>query len=184
MLFDVEILPTHGGSLRIYGRHAEDPTKPVTAAVQSIKAAESCRRDGATRDAYASFSEQVKETKRRHPGVLDRRPAGRQAGRRATVLRARGTRCSIIAGSAPTSSTTRWTEIRTSRASSCRALTSRSHAPEKIRETRPDYVLILPWNLKDEIMGQLAYIREWGGRFVVPIPEIRGPSMEVAARCR
>jgi len=45
------------------------------------------------------------------------------------------------------------------------------HAPEKIRETRPDYVLILPWNLKDEIVAQMAHIREWGGRFVVPIPE-------------
>ena len=42
-----------------------------------------------------------------------------------------------------------------------------------IRETRPDYVLILPWNLKDEIMGQLSYIRDWGGRFVVPIPELQ-----------
>jgi len=45
-------------------------------------------------------------------------------------------------------------------------------APDRIRETRPDYVLILPWNLKDEIAAQLAYIREWGGQFVVPIPEV------------
>jgi hypothetical protein len=46
-------------------------------------------------------------------------------------------------------------------------------APEKISETKPDYVLILPWNFKDEIMQQMALIREWGGRFVVPIPEVR-----------
>jgi len=46
-------------------------------------------------------------------------------------------------------------------------------APERIRETKPDYVLILPWNLKDEIMQQLAYIREWNGQFVVPIPEVQ-----------
>ncbi len=46
------------------------------------------------------------------------------------------------------------------------------HAPDKIRETRPDYLLILPWNLKDEITGQMAYVREWGGQFVVPIPEV------------
>jgi hypothetical protein len=45
--------------------------------------------------------------------------------------------------------------------------------PERIRETRPDYVLILPWNLKDEIVAQLSYVREWGGRFVVPIPEVQ-----------
>jgi len=44
---------------------------------------------------------------------------------------------------------------------------------ERIRETRPDYVLILPWNLKDEIMAQHGYIREWGGQFIVPIPEAR-----------
>jgi hypothetical protein len=45
--------------------------------------------------------------------------------------------------------------------------------PDRIRETRPDYVLILPWNFKDEVMTQMAYIGEWGGRFVVPIPEVR-----------
>ena len=47
------------------------------------------------------------------------------------------------------------------------------HAPERIFETRPDYVLILPWNLKEEIMEQMSGIREWGGRFVVPIPELK-----------
>ena len=47
------------------------------------------------------------------------------------------------------------------------------YPPEKIEETRPDYVLILPWNLKDEVMQQMTHIREWGGKFVVPIPELR-----------
>ncbi|MBI3466488.1 MAG: SAM-dependent methyltransferase, partial [Planctomycetes bacterium] len=47
------------------------------------------------------------------------------------------------------------------------------HNPDKIKETRPDYVLVLPWNLKTEIMEQVSYIRSWGGRFVVPIPEVR-----------
>ena len=46
-------------------------------------------------------------------------------------------------------------------------------APDEIFETRPDYVLILPWNLREEIMNQMAGIREWGGRFVVPIPEVK-----------
>ena len=45
------------------------------------------------------------------------------------------------------------------------------HHPEKIRETKPDYVFILPWNLKEEIMSQMSYIQEWGGRFIVPIPK-------------
>jgi hypothetical protein len=47
------------------------------------------------------------------------------------------------------------------------------YPPEKIRETKPDYVFILPWNFKDEIMSQMADIREWGGQFVVPIPELK-----------
>ncbi|MDQ3164298.1 MAG: SAM-dependent methyltransferase, partial [Actinomycetota bacterium] len=46
------------------------------------------------------------------------------------------------------------------------------HDPERVRETRPDYVLILPWNLREEIAEQLSWIREWGGRFVVPIPSV------------
>ena len=54
---------------------------------------------------------------------------------------------------------------------SCRARTSRS-SPAHIRETRPDYVLILPWNLRDEICQEMAFIRDWGGKFVVPIPEL------------
>ena len=47
------------------------------------------------------------------------------------------------------------------------------YGPEHIRQTRPDYVLILPWNLRDEVMQQMAFIREWGGKFVVPIPEVK-----------
>jgi hypothetical protein len=46
------------------------------------------------------------------------------------------------------------------------------YAPEKIAETKPDYVLILPWNLRDEIVSQLKYVRQWGGKFVVPIPRL------------
>lgn len=47
------------------------------------------------------------------------------------------------------------------------------HSPETIRDSRPNYVLILPWNIKEEIMDQLAYIREWGGKFVVPVPTVQ-----------
>ncbi len=45
--------------------------------------------------------------------------------------------------------------------------------PEKIRETKPDYILILPWNIKDEVMEQLSFIRGWGGKFIIPIPELK-----------
>ena len=46
------------------------------------------------------------------------------------------------------------------------------YAPDHVRDTRPDYLLILPWNLRDEVIEDMAYIREWGGRFVVPVPEL------------
>ena len=45
--------------------------------------------------------------------------------------------------------------------------------PDKVKETKPDYLLILPWNLKDEIMEQMSHIRDWGGKFVVLIPEVK-----------
>jgi hypothetical protein len=45
--------------------------------------------------------------------------------------------------------------------------------PDYIKQTRPDYVLILPWNVQEEIMQQIAFIREWGGQFVIPIPEVK-----------
>jgi hypothetical protein len=47
------------------------------------------------------------------------------------------------------------------------------HAPEQLKLTKPDYVLVLPWNIKEEVMGQNAYIRDWGGRFVIPIPSLQ-----------
>ena len=77
----------------------------------------------------------------------------------------------LLRRSAPTSSTSPSTATRTSRAGSCRARTSRSCAPERIDEVKPDYIFILPWNLKDEILAQLAHARDWGARFIVPIPE-------------
>ncbi len=61
---------------------------------------------------------------------------------------------------------------RTSRATSCRAAHIPIRSPEALREDRPDVVLILPWNLKDEIVEQLAFIREWGGRFAARTPEL------------
>jgi hypothetical protein len=123
VLFDVEILPTHGGSLRIYGRHANDPSKPVTAAVDSLKAAE--RAAGLERlEPYVTFGEQVKETKRKLLDFLIR--ARRECKQIVTEHREKVTPCSTIAGSAPTSWTTRLTETLTSRASSSQVLISRS----------------------------------------------------------
>jgi C-methyltransferase C-terminal domain/Putative zinc binding domain/Methyltransferase domain len=171
VLFDVEILPTHGGSLRIYGRHAEDSTKPVTAAVRSIKTAELAA--GMERlETYATFSEQVKETKRR---LLEFLIAARREGKHVAGYGAPGKGNTLLNYCGIRTDFLDYTVDRNTYKQG--KFLPGTHvpilAPEKIRETRPDYVLILPWNLKDEIMGQLSYIRDWGGRFVVPIPELQ-----------
>jgi SAM-dependent methyltransferase len=167
-VFDVDELPTHGGSLRIYAAHVE-ASPAVDARVLALRAREDAF--GLNRlDRYASFTEQVHETKRRLLEVLigakrkGKRIAGYGApGKGNTLLNYCGIRTDLLD----------YTVDRNPYKQG-RFLPGTHipiHPPEKIRETRPDAVLILPWNLKDEIMDQLAYIREWGGEFVVPIPE-------------
>ena len=171
VLFDVDELATHGGSLRIYARHAEDASKAVSPRIDSLRARE--LRDGVDRLAtYASFEAKVKATKR---GLL------------AFLIQAKGEGKSIVGYGAPGKGNTllNYCGIREDfldytvdrNPYKQNKLTPGTRIPirdpDRIRETRPDYVLILPWNLKDEIMDQAGYVRDWGGRFVVPIPEIR-----------
>lgn len=167
-LFDVEELSTHGGSLRIYGRHNDDGSKPL-----SDRVIELANREKAAGfmsiDRYSAFAEQVKETKRK---LLD------------FLIRAKGEGKTIAGYGAPGKGNTllNYCGIRTdfldftvdrSPYKQGKFLPG-THVPifhpDRIRERRPDYVFILPWNFKDEIMTQMSYIREWGGRFVVPIP--------------
>ncbi|HEX8747031.1 MAG TPA: class I SAM-dependent methyltransferase [Pyrinomonadaceae bacterium] len=169
-LFDVEELETHGGSLRIYARHPEDEGKAVTARVQELKERELSA--GTRRlEAYLGFSAQVEETKR---SLLTFLIEARREGKR------------IAAYGAPAKGNTllNYCGIRTdfldyavdaSPHKQGRFLPGTRipiHHPDKLRETRPDYVLILPWNLREEIMAQGSYVREWGARFVVPIPQV------------
>lgn len=170
-LFDVEELPTHGGSLRIFGRHAEDHSKPVTARVETLLATE--LGDGVDRlETYASFEEKVKATKR---GLLkflvEAKDEGKSIvgygapGKGNTLLNYCGIRQDFLDYTVDLNPYKQNKYTPGSRIPIC--------DPERIRITKPDYVLILPWNLKDEIMQQHAYIREWGGKFVVPIPDVR-----------
>jgi hypothetical protein len=170
-LFDVDELPTHGGSLRIYGRHTEDTTKPVTDKVQDLLKRE--ERWGVNRmETYKAFTEKVKATKR---GILNFLTAAKAEGK------------SIVGYGAPGKGNTllNYCGIRTDfldytvdrNPYKQGKYTPGTHipilSPDKIKESRPDYLFILPWNLTDEIMQQHAYIREWGGRFIVPIPELK-----------
>jgi SAM-dependent methyltransferase len=170
-LFDVEELPTHGGSLRVYARHAADTTRPVTA-----RAAELRQREidaGLLRiETYASFGEQVKETKRKLlEFLIGVKRAGKTVvgygapGKGNTLLNYCGIRRDFIDFTVDRSTYKQGRFLPGTHIP--------IHHPDRIREVRPDYVLILPWNFKDEIMQQMAYIRAWGGKFVVPIPEAR-----------
>lgn len=170
-LFDVEELNTHGGSLRIYARHAESETHVVGPRVAQLRQRE--LDDGfETVARYRGFGEQVRETKRKLLAFLiDAKRRGRKIvgygapGKGNTLLNYCGIRTDFLdftvdANPYKQGKYTPGTRIPIL-------------APEAVRAARPDYVLILPWNLKEEISAQAAYIREWGGRFVVPIPEVR-----------
>lgn len=170
-LFDVEELPTHGGSLRIYARHNEDDSRPVAPEVQSLVAREIAA--GIDRiDTYAAFTEQVKETKRK---LLDFLIAARRQGKSIAGYGAPGKGNTLLNYCGIRTDFLDFTVDRNPYKQG--KFLPGTHipifSPERIAETKPDYVLILPWNFKDEIMEQMAFIREWGGQFVVPIPEVR-----------
>ena len=170
-LFDVEEIPTHGGSLRIYARHAQDDTKAITPRATALLAREAAA-GVLSLEYYATFAEQVKETKR---ALLD------------LLIRLRRDGKTVVGYGAPGKGNTllNYCGIRTDLLDYTVDRNPYKHGrftpgthipiypPERLRETRPDYVLILPWNLQDEIMTQHGYVRDWGGQFIVPIPEAR-----------
>jgi SAM-dependent methyltransferase len=170
-LFDVEELPTHGGSLRVYARHAGDATKPVSGRAQELR-----RREieaGLLRiETYASFGEQVKETKRK---LLEFLIGAKRSGKTVVGYGAPGKGNTLLNYCGVGTDFIDFTVDRSpyKQGKFLPGTHIPIHPPDRIRETKPDYVLILPWNFKDEIVQQMAYIREWGGKFVVPIPEVR-----------
>jgi len=170
MLFDVEELPTHGGSLRIYGKHDYDTTKPISLRVFLMKQREASQ--GYTKiECYLSYGEKVKETKRK---ILE------------FLINAKNQGKSIAGYGAPAKATTllNYCGIGTDfidytvdrnpykQGRLLPGVHIPIYSPEKIMETRPDYIFVLPWNIKDEIIKQMSAIKEWGGKFIVPIPEV------------
>jgi hypothetical protein len=170
-IFDVEKLQTHGGSLRIYACHVEDTSKPISQNVDNLTSVE--EKSGFDQlGTYLSFSEKVKESKRH---ILE------------FFIQAKRANKSVVGYGAPAKGNTllNYCGIRTdflnftvdrSPYKQGRFLPGTHipiYHPDKIKETKPDYIVILPWNLKDEITEQLAYVREWGGRFAVLVPEVQ-----------
>jgi len=169
-VFDVEELPTHGGSLRVYACLQQDRTYAVEPTVRGLIAEEE-RAGLASAAGYESFATQVKQTKWELVDFLlkakrqGKSVAGYGApGKSATLLHYCGIGKDLIDYTVDRSPYKQGRFLPGSRIP--------IHYPDRIRETKPDYVVILPWNLKDEITEQLAFIREWGGRFVVPIPRV------------
>jgi hypothetical protein len=169
-LFDVEEIPTHGGSLRVYGRAAGDDSRPVSNRVHALR----CRelRDGYDTPArYASFGSRVVETKN---ALLDFCVKAHRQGRKIAGYGAPAKGNTLLNFCGLGKEYISFTVDRNPHKQG--SYLPGTHIPilppEAIDSARPDYVLILPWNLRNEIMAQLEHVRSWGGRFVVPIPEL------------
>jgi 2-polyprenyl-3-methyl-5-hydroxy-6-metoxy-1,4-benzoquinol methylase len=168
-VFDVEELSTHGGSLRLYVQHSVRGSRDISWRVEQLRQREI--KAGLTEIAtYTSFGKAAAESKRRLLEFLtDAKRAGKQvAGYGApakgnTLLNYCGISTDLVA----------YTVDRNPHKQG--HLLPGTHIPiydpERIRATKPDYILILPWNLQSEIIEQLAYAKTWGARFIVPIPE-------------
>jgi hypothetical protein len=169
-VFDVEELWTHGGSLRIHVCHAEDAGRAPSERLARLREVE--RRAGFHELAgYAGFEERVRATKRKLLAFLiDARARGKSVaaygapGKGNTLLNYCGIRGDFLDYAVDRNPYKHGRFLPGTHVP--------VHPPERLAETRPDYVLILPWNLRDEIAQQLAYTREWGARLVVPIPEL------------
>lgn len=169
-VFDVEELTTHGGSLRVYARHTADTSHPVAERVRELSQREELA--GFTRlETYRSFDEQVKQSKRRILRFLiDAKQAGKSIagygapGKGNTLLNYCGIRNDFLDYTVDRNPYKHGKFL------------PGSHIPvfppEMLRETRPDYVFILPWNLKSELRAQLSFVRDWGGELVVPVPDV------------
>jgi len=165
-VFDVEELPSHGGSLRVFVRRPDgDPEGAVADLLGREREAGYDSLDG-----YRGFGERVAETKRR---LLELLIGLRRDGKRVVGYGAPGKGNTLLNYCGIRTDFLEYTVDRNpgKHGKFLPGTHIPIYPPERIAETRPDYVLILPWNLKREIAAQLDYVREWGGRLLVPIPE-------------
>jgi SAM-dependent methyltransferase len=169
-LFDVQEMPTHGGSIRMFVCHDDDP-RDMCGSVNALMQIERAR--GLHKpETYVNFGEVVKATKFKLLSFLiEAKRAGKHIagygapGKGSTLFNFCGIREDFIDYVVDRNPYKQGKFMPGSRIP--------IFAPNKINETRPDYLLILPWNIKDEVIRQMSCIREWGGQFVEPIPEVR-----------
>lgn len=170
-VFDVEEIWTHGGSLRVFCCHDEDTARPTGERVHELLRRE--RQAGFDKiEHYQAFGERVAEVKRQ---LLEFLIQAKRDGKR------------IVGYGAPAKAITllNYCGVRTDFIDYTvdRSPYKQNHflpgvhipicEPDRIRQTKPDYIMIFAWNLREEIMKQMAYVREWGGKFVVPLPEVK-----------
>ena len=169
-VFDVEEIPTHGGSIRVYARHAGDASRRVELSVDVLLEQE--RAAGLHEiGGYSSFADKVVQIKHRLlEFLIDAKREGKSVagygapGKGNTLLNYCGIRQDFLDYTVDRNPYKQGKFLPGTRIP--------IYPPERIAETRPDYVLILPWNLREEVAEQLEYVRDWGGKFVVPIPEL------------
>jgi SAM-dependent methyltransferase len=171
-IYDVETLSTHGGSLRIYARHIDDKDPSKTVAINVAKLRSKEKLAGLTNlETYVSFSEKVKEIEKSLKDFLLTLKRNKKTivgygapGKGNTLLNSCGVSADLLEYTVDKNPYKQGKFL------------PGTHIPillpDRIKETKPDYVLILPWNIKEEIINQTSYIGEWGGRFVVPIPRV------------
>ncbi len=170
-IFDADELSTHGGSLRIYAGHRKDISRSVSDKVAALEKKEILR-GMLTPEYYRSFQQKAGEVKYSLVSFLiEQKRAGKKvaaygaAAKGNTLMNYCGIKKDLIIFVADASPHKQGKYL------------PGSHIPvvseETIRETKPDFILILPWNIKDEIMSQLSYIKKWGGKFTVPVPELQ-----------
>jgi len=170
-IFDVETLPTHGGSLRVFAQRSDTGRRPSTGAPEVLLAEEA--EIGVTRHAlYDGFQEIAEGAKNAFVGfLLDAKRDGKlvaaygAAAKGNTMLNFAGIRPDLLPFVVDRS------PLKSGRFMPGSRIPIVSE--DAIRAARPDYVVILPWNIADEVMTQLTYIRDWGGQFVTAVPELR-----------
>lgn len=170
-VFDVETLPTHGGSLRVFACRAESAAHPETERVVNLIHTE--KQFGlASPEGYAGFAAKVRKTKLNLLEFLLKAARDGQSvagygapGKSATLLHYCGVTRDLLEYTVDLNPFKQGRHLPGTRIP--------IYHPDRLRETKPDYILILPWNLVDEIVAQLSYVREWGAKLVVPIPELR-----------
>lgn len=170
-LFDVDEIPTHGGSIRVYAKHESDTTKPVSDTISKLLYKE--KSAGLTNiSGYLGFAERVKRKKREIlKGLVELQDEGKLVvgygapAKGNTLLNYCGIRDDLLLYTVDANPKKQGRYLPGTHIP--------VHSQDRIRNDKPDYIVILPWNIKDEIINQLSYIGDWGGKFILLLPDVR-----------